>query len=306
MEQPTISVIIPTYNRPHLLVRAIRSIMNQTYQDFELIVADDASADNIEKVVRGFNDRRIRYARHSHNKGGSAARNTGIRLAKGEFIGFLDDDDEWMPEKLEKQLKKFQGLPEKIGVVYSGFCYVKEGGQEALQVSPSFRGKVYPNLLRSNFLSVLTPLVRKSCFEKVGVFDEILPGHQDWDMWLRLSKYFEFEFVPEVLAKYYVHGRQMSVDINARIQAMEKLMKRYQADLDANPSILSEHLRTLGKLYYIADRRREGRRYICRSISLEPLRIKDYLHLFLSIMAPGLYKAFLKRRQHTIGGIRFY
>ena len=103
-----VSVIITTYNRAHLVGKAIKSVLNQTFQDFELIVVDDGSTDNTEEVINSFNDTRIRYIRHKINKGGNAARNTGLRNSKGEYIAFLDSDDEWLPEKLERQLEVFK------------------------------------------------------------------------------------------------------------------------------------------------------------------------------------------------------
>ncbi len=125
-KRPTVSVIIPTYNRAHLLGRAIESVLDQTYQDFEIIVVDDASADETEEVVKSFGDDRINHIRHQKNKGGSAARNTGIKAARGEFIAFLDSDDEWVPKKLEKEIDRLQTLSNEVGVVYSGFCCVKQ------------------------------------------------------------------------------------------------------------------------------------------------------------------------------------
>lgn len=103
-----VSVVIPTYNRAHVLNRAIRSVLGQTYQHFEIIVVDDGSTDNTEQVVKAIADDRVRYIRHETNKGtAAAARNTGIRQACGEFIGFVDSDDEWLPGKLQKQVDKF-------------------------------------------------------------------------------------------------------------------------------------------------------------------------------------------------------
>ncbi len=113
---PTVSVIIPTYNRANLVSRAIKSVLNQTYQDFEIIVVDDCSEDNTEEIVKSFNDSRIRYIKHKKNKGGSAARNTGIKRARGKYIAFLDDDDEWLPSKLEKQIMLFEKLSKHYGV----------------------------------------------------------------------------------------------------------------------------------------------------------------------------------------------
>lgn len=107
---PKVSVIIPTYNRAHLIGRAIKSVLNQTYKDFEIIIVDDGSTDKTEEVVKDFKDERVRYIRREKNKGGSAARNTGIKAARGEYIAFQDSDDEWLPEKLEKQMKAFEAM----------------------------------------------------------------------------------------------------------------------------------------------------------------------------------------------------
>ena len=120
-EKPTVSIIIPTYNRAHLIDRSIQSVLNQTYQDFELIVVDDGSTDNTEDIIRQFQekDKRIKYIKHDKNKGGSAARNTGIKNSRGEYIAFQDSDDEWFPEKLEKQIEIIECTDPKVGIVYS-------------------------------------------------------------------------------------------------------------------------------------------------------------------------------------------
>lgn len=301
-----VSVIIPTYNRTSFLNRAIQSILNQTYQNFELLVVDDASTDNTEDVVKSFNDNRIQYLRHNENRGLSAARNSGIEVARGKYVSFLDDDDEFLPQKLEKQINKFEPLPSSTGVVYSGFCYVDKNGHEVLKVIPTFRGNIYAILLKYNICAVITPLIRKDCFQKAGLFDESLHSLQDWDLWIRISKYFEFDFVADVLAKYYVHGKQMSVDVNTRIRDREALLKKHGVGLREHPAVLSEHLRCLSKLYYMAGKGREGRRYILKAIKIVPFNIRNYMHLLLSLIAPKNYEKLIKERQHNIEGIRFY
>jgi glycosyltransferase involved in cell wall biosynthesis len=131
--KPTVSVIIPTYNRAHLIGRAIQSVLKQTYQDFEVIVVDDGSIDNTEEVVKKIQENRVYYYKHDKNKGGSAARNTGISLAKGEYIAFQDSDDEWLPEKLEKQIGVFNNQTKNVGVVYTGF-YRIEGNNKTYTI----------------------------------------------------------------------------------------------------------------------------------------------------------------------------
>lgn len=101
---PFVSIVIPTYNRARFLGRLVRSVLNQTYKNFEVIVADDASTDDTAEIIKTFKDDRIRYIRHESNAGAAAARNTGIKASRGEYVAFQDSDDEWLPEKLEKQM----------------------------------------------------------------------------------------------------------------------------------------------------------------------------------------------------------
>jgi glycosyltransferase involved in cell wall biosynthesis len=118
---PKVSVIIPTYNRAGLLKRAIQSVLNQIYQDFEIIIVDDASTDNTENVIESFKEHRIRYIKHESNKGAAVARNTGIKFANENYIAFQDSDDEWLPEKLEKQMEIIEHASPRVGVVYTGY-----------------------------------------------------------------------------------------------------------------------------------------------------------------------------------------
>ena len=188
-KNPTVSVIIPTYNRVHLIRRAIQSVLNQTYQDFEVIIVDDGSTDNTEEVVKSFNDPRIRYIRHEKNKGAATARNTGIKAARGKFIAFQDSDDEWLPEKLEKQMKVFENTPAKVGVVYTGFWKIENNKKIYIPFSwvKQKEGNIHKELLKGNFVTTQSIVARKECFKKAGMFDEKLPRFQDWELVIRLS-----------------------------------------------------------------------------------------------------------------------
>ena len=115
-----------------MIARSIESVLSQTFQDFEIIVVDDGSTDNTEEVVNSFNDERIRYVRHEQNKGEAAARNTGIKLARGDYIASQDSDDEWLPEKLARQIEVFENSPPEVGVVYTGFWKLSHTYQEHL------------------------------------------------------------------------------------------------------------------------------------------------------------------------------
>lgn len=305
--KPMISVIIPTYNRAHLVGRAIQSVLDQTYRDFEIIVVDDASIDNTEEVVAGFNDGRIRYIRRRENRGGSAARNTGIKEAKAKFIAFLDSDDEWLSDKLRKQMDRFKISSKKVGVIYCGRCRVWDETQEvAERVIPSLRGDLFVNLLMGCFVQGSTPVIRRDCFRKTGLFDEALPSNHDWDMWIRLSRYYEFDFIPQVLVKYHLHGAQMTTDLDAKMRSREAILRKYRVDLSKYPSILSSHLSVLGKLSSIKDNRKAASMYFWKAIELNPFYWANYLHLLLSILAPRTHRKVIESRRRTVHGIAFY
>ncbi|MFC7193467.1 glycosyltransferase family 2 protein [Halosimplex aquaticum] len=125
MSSPQVSVIIPTYNRATLVKRAIQSVLNQTFKDFELIIVDDASDDETPEVIDSINDARLEYIRHDLNRHGGAARNTGIKYASGKYIAFLDDDDEWYPTKLERQVERFETVSNEIGSFIAGARYIR-------------------------------------------------------------------------------------------------------------------------------------------------------------------------------------
>jgi len=291
---PTVSVIIPTYNRAGLVGRAIKSALNQTFENLEIIVVDDASIDNTIEVVKGFNDHRIKYIKHENTCGGSAARNTGIRVAQGDFVALLDDDDEWSPEKVEKQIRKFITSSPKIGLVYCGYQYVYQG-KVMSDVIPEVRGESYNESLKRCFVGGPTPLVRRVCFNSSGYFDESLPSCQDWDMWIRIAKYYEFEFDPTILAKVNVHGNQVSTSLNNKILARKIILEKYKPDLEERRSILSLHLRRLGSLCCLDGKPGEGFNYIMKSIQAAPWNVYSYIHLILLLMSKKLYKNLLRK-----------
>ena len=187
---PTVSVVIPTYNREQLIGRSIKSVLSQTYQDFEIIIVDDGSTDNTEEVVSSFNDERIRCVRHGTNKGEAAARNTGIKVARGEYIASQDSDDEWLPGKLAKQIELFENTLSKVGVVYTGFWKIENNEKTYIPFSwvNQREGDIHKELLKGNFIGSPATLVRKECFKKAGMFDEKLSHLVDWEMWLRIDR----------------------------------------------------------------------------------------------------------------------
>jgi glycosyltransferase involved in cell wall biosynthesis len=222
MHEIQISVIITTHNRATLLMNAINSVLNQTFKDFEMLIVDDASKDNTEEVVKTFTDGRIRYIKifPEDSKGGNHARNVGIKEAKGEFIAFLDDDDEWLPEKLEKQFEVF-GKDEKIGLVYTGFKFIYENEWQKIHLAHPKRGNLSKDIMIRNYFGPLSVLmVKKKILEEAGLFDIEMPARQDYDIYVRLCQICEVDFVREPLLKY--HHRTNIKRITGNLKKYEK------------------------------------------------------------------------------------
>ena len=232
---PAVSVVVPTYGRANILPRALDSVLSQTYSDFELIVVDDCSPDDTNKIVDSYSDNRIMYLRHEQNRGANAARNTGIKAANGEYLAFLDDDDKWLPEKLEQQMALYDKLDESFGLVYTGRRIVNS--DEVIErYIPQLEGNIYPKLLRKNVIPSETPLIRTDCFDNVGLFDTGLRSCQDWDMWLRIAKNYKISFVPDILAvSFWDTNDRISRDYGRKFQGYCRLHKKYRVDIYKDP-----------------------------------------------------------------------
>lgn len=288
---PTISVIIPTYNRTHLIERAIQSVLNQTYQDFEIIVVDDGSIDNTKEVLESFSDKRIRYIRHEKNRGGAVARNTGIKIARGEYIGFLDDDSEWLSKKLEKQMKAFEAASPEVSIVYTGLLRI-ENDRKVYIPSPTIKKKennIQRELLKKNFIDTSTILVKKECLNKVGVFDERLPRFQDWELVIRISKCYKFKLINEPLVISYYTADSISADQNALIKGFELILEKYSKDFAKDKKLLAECYFNIGNLLSLNKEIRKGRNYLIKSIAKYPFSIKAFLAVFVSLFGQNCY-----------------
>ncbi len=306
-EKPLVSVIIPTHNRPEHLRRALLSVVNQTYSEVEIIVVDDASSQDLKGMVKELSNPCVTFIRHQTNRGASAARNTGLNAAQGKYINFLDDDDELMPSKIEKQIALLEGTHNDAGMIYSGYCYGLERTGEIIHRSmPTHSGDVFVRFLHSNFIVMHAALVRRECVEKVGGLDESLPGCQDWDLWLRVSREFKCANLEEVLATVWVHGWQITSDLERKIRSREMIRGKYAKELANHPSIHAFHLSRLGKLYFLAGNKKRARAYLWQAYKLSPGQVKQLLHLAFSLAAPRRYSEFLHNRQFKVGDITFY
>ena len=254
---PKVSVIIPTYNREKFIERSIRSVLDQTYQDFEIIIVDDGSTDNTRKVLGPYTGK-LKYI-YQENEGSSAARNRGIKESIGGYIAFLDSDDIWMPEKLALQVDILD-KNKNIGIVYSKMFMFNEKGERIGTKPERATGRNFTELIEiAGDIPTSSVLTRRECFDKAGLFDKDLPTIQDFDMWLRISEYYDiYEYEKTSLAHYYRHGRQNTDNrinvLTGLVNVNKKIYKNYgnlkDFPIDVYQKRIASNQYWLSKAYY--------------------------------------------------------
>jgi glycosyltransferase involved in cell wall biosynthesis len=289
-EAPTVSIILPTYNRAALLPRAVATALDQTYRDFELIIVDDGCVDDTGAVVRTFVDPRIVYLRRPH-RGAAAAENAGLAIARGRFVAFLDDDDEWHPEKLTRQVSAFAGEPPETGVVYTGRWRVQRGHRT---YGPSPRilrrnGDVHREIVaRTTFVPLVCALVRRECFAVVGGFDEALPTSNDYDLWIRMSRHFRFRYLPEPMVTVHATPGSLSSQPRRIIEARKRLLAKHADDFRACPGVAAYFLWQIGSLLLREGDLHEGRRYLRRAVMARPWNALYLASVLLTLAGRGV------------------
>jgi glycosyltransferase involved in cell wall biosynthesis len=229
-DRPLVTAIIATYKRAALVPRAIESVRNQTYTNLEIIVVDDGSPDDTESVVRAIPDERIRYIRHQKNKGLPAGRNTGIRAAKGEYVAFLDDDDEWRADKIERQLRSIRNYDAVLcGVLVDNW---------RLSIHP--HSTISLDDLRKGSFEPSGMMVRAALIKKL-LFDETLRQGEDWDAFIRIAQHGTIGYDPEPMLLYSDGG-------HARMTNEAKEMT--PAELEKRTAILQKHRSFFGDRWF--------------------------------------------------------
>jgi glycosyltransferase involved in cell wall biosynthesis len=237
---PAVSIVIPSFNRGHCIRACIGSVLTQTVGDMEIIVVDDASRDDTAAQVSAIGDPRIRYLRHESNKGGAAARNTGIQAARAEYVAFLDSDDAWSPDKLEKQLRHLENKGIGYGFSYTWLIGRDPQGREIWRTDRSIDGLAVMELLVENCVGTFSSVMaRRSALLAVGGLDEKMRSCQDWDLYVRLNALTRVCCLEEHLVfyrqdsgdKYRISASPASI-VSGHRRMLQKLEARY-ADLPA-------------------------------------------------------------------------
>lgn len=234
---PTVSVVLPTYNRGRTLSRAIESVLSQTFSDFELIIIDDRSTDDTPGTLRT-------YASHDKIRiisqlapGCAAARNIGLSVSRGRYVAFQDSDDEWTTNMLEKAVAALDPSNPDVGVFYSDMLRVQENGERSYWSSPDVQKGALINEQSLDYqvagIGIQSAVIKRECFQEVGLFDERLPRFIDLELFIRLSDRFDFIHCGEPLVRYYA-GKGISTDTGAQVIARTYLMEKYRRRLESN------------------------------------------------------------------------
>ena len=260
--QPLVSVIIPTHNRAEFVVEAVQSALDQTYDNLEIIVVDDGSTDHTSQILGRYQGK-LRYIYQEHAER-STARNNGFENSRGDYIAFLDSDDIWLPQKIERQIAVFENDPE-IGVVYSEAEFVDKDGvtsthivnREALQRK---RPHLYEDLLTTNVVgSPSAVMIRRRCFEQARMFDVSMNTCEDLDLWRRLARCCTFYKIETPLFKLRVHSKNTQCNLSLMAKGYETIIRKIDKELSKNREDYKEEaiiklLSNIGGLY-LADRR---------------------------------------------------
>ncbi|HOW42775.1 MAG TPA: glycosyltransferase [Candidatus Omnitrophota bacterium] len=319
-KSPLVSVIIPTYNRAMFIVEAVKSVLNQTFKDYELIIVDDGSKDKTKEILEPYKAQ-IRYV-YQNNKGHASARNTGIRMAVGKYIAFNDSDDILLPNTLEI-LVDFMQRVNDVGLTFVDM-EVFEGDKI---VNPSFLSNKthlrripflpYPNkarLLNQNsfneqikeyFIPSPGTMIRKEVFEQVGLFDESLFNQADRDMWFRISRNYKIAYINDILVRCRQHGGNFRVNtefiIKSHIQLFLKVIGTYVGISNKTRNIILKKLSLeyyeLGYYYYSRQQMKLARSAFLTSLHYDANNLKSGLYYTLTYLHPGILEKIKRFRK---------
>ena len=285
MKEDLVSIITPVYNGEDFLDRSIKSVLSQTYQNWELLLIDDGSEDDSVRIIeRYLKDDRIKFLKNDSNSGISATRNKGINNSNGEYIALLDQDDEWFADKLQKQVKALNGLGYDYGLIYSNLEVRFDNGdvterKKEIEPEPTIIENLELMLLR-NLISSPTVLIRKEVLDDVGLFDDSIKwGGDDYDLWIRIAHKYKFFYIDEVLCIRHEHQKNYSADkkrmMLRTIELAEKYIREFGLNSDIRKRLRSNHYYRFGIESLKKRQVLTGISYILRSIFVSKQGIKE-------------------------------
>lgn len=271
----------------HLLPRAIDSVLSQGFKDFELIIINDGSKDGTSELLKNYQcrDPRIRIITYDTPQGIPTVRNRGMSEARGKYVAWQDDDDEWLPGKLEKQVKKMDSLPPEYGIVYTGYWRIRKNGKKVYfppkWVKPT-EGDLYRVFLKKNFLCMQAMLQRKEVFEQVGGFELKYPVIQEYDWFPRVAQKYKFAYIPEplLILHHTPRSNSQNSELNAYVRKM--FVKKYYNDLKKF-GFLAYHYGLIGDLLTDAKNFWGASTFLLRAALLEPISINHWAKVIFAL-----------------------
>ncbi len=277
-QKPLVSVIIPTFNRGHIIARSVDSVLAQTFTDYEIIVVDDGSTDNTGEFLKKHYGDRIQYISQSVNKGLANARNRGIEASRGTYIAILDDDDLWLPEKLALQVELLKKDPE-LSLAYCGTMKVNSRGELIEEIRPSQRGQIFEAMLYQNCLlgPASVAIFPRAVLRASGMFDAGLSSCADWDLWIRMARNGKVDFVNRPLVQYVIHENNMHGDISGMAKDTFAILDKYLplfekggGSADLRKRIYSNHLIHFAWQYFERNDAPQFRKLLLQALERDP------------------------------------
>lgn len=293
----SVSVVLPTYRRSRRIRGAVESVLAQTHRNLELWIVDDNGASTDEQlrtrdVIESFDDPRVRYIALRTNSGGSNARNRGIAACRGDLLACLDDDDRWPSDRLAHMVRRFDAGGPELGLVYGTTLYVDDAGRERMRLTASKEGRVFDDLIRSNFIGGTgSVMFRTAIVRDVGGFDPEMPAMQDVDLFLRVCRSHEVGKVDGIVNRTVEHGDgRITDDHSTRAAAWRKRLDKYSADYGASRSLSARGRAKLARELVKAGDRTAARAEFRRAMTLvgpRPDLLFRYLRTFTTPGAAG-------------------
>lgn len=287
-----ITVVITTYRRPiEVLSNAIQSVIAQTYQNWTLFVINDAPddeqiANQIQDYIYSLNDNRIIYLSYDHNHGSNFARNFGIQNSSDDYIAFLDDDDVWLPEKLEKQIKIIE-QDSQIALVFGNF-YMRVGetitGKHVL--SPNDNADLHTLLIKNFIGSTSFPLLRRNLVIEAGCFDELMMSCQEYDLWIRLLNNYKIAYISEITGIYSVRNDSIYKKDESRFyKGDQRILSKYSQLFQADKVALHRHLINMACSFLLSQNFSYFSEYYINALKVKPLNIfniKPFIYFIMT------------------------
>lgn len=302
-----VAVIIPCFNASKTIEQTLKSLDGQTFKNYDVFIVNDGSTDGTEDIVLSYRDRTRKPWKviTQTNMGQTVAKNAGIRNSNSEYVAFLDSDDLWAPEKLEYQVNLMMSNHE-VGLCYTGGILINEQGDNIglIQCSATYRGKCYDNLLLKNNIVASSVMVRRKVLDEVGVFDERFRACENWDLWIRVSRVSQIEYIDKALTYYRVHPGNMSRNVAKMFRARMEIIDKYLPPGGYDQLMERDRRRALYFAYLAFSKQhiealelKEARDKIVNAIKLSPFEFTCHKILLKTLLGKNLFRLIRRMRK---------